>query len=114
MGTSTLDLESLGNEFLELEGKLKNEEESLNLIYHTLNDKRPFGLSLSEMYASSYSIPKNSYDYTVYLKLIDNPDLMSLSYKEFADALFAIKDKELEKIYYLFYGERRHSDSFRG
>ncbi len=102
MSTSTLDLDSLSNEFLELEEKIKNEEESLNLIFHTLNDKRPFGLSLSEMYASSYSIPKNSYDYTVYLKLIDNSDLMSLSYKEFADALFAIKDKELEKIYYQF------------
>jgi len=102
MGTTTLDLDSLSEKFLELEDKIKNEEASLDLIYHTLNDKRPFGLSLSEMYASSYSIPKNSYDYTVYLKLIENSDLMSLSYKEFSDALFSIKDKELEKIYYEF------------
>ena len=102
MGTTTLDLDSLSEKFLELEEKIKNEEASLDLIYHTLNDKRPFGLSLSEMYSCSYSIPKNSYDYTVYLKLIENPDLMSLSYKEFSDALFSIKDKELEKIYYEF------------
>ena len=71
MGTTTLDLDSLSEKFLELEDKIKNEEASLDLIYHTLNDKRPFGLSLSEMYASSYSIPKNSYDYTVYLKLLE-------------------------------------------
>ena len=102
MGTTTLDLDSLNEKFLELEGKIKEEEESLNLIYHTLNDKRSFGLSLSEMYASSYSIPKNSYDYTVYLKLIETPELMSLSYKEFSDALFGIKNKELEKTYYEF------------
>ena len=102
MGTTTLDLDSLSEKFLELEGKIKDEEASLNLIYHTLNDKRPFGLSLAEMYASSYVIPKNSYDYTVYLKLIESPELMSLSYKEFSDALFAIKDRELERIYYEF------------
>ncbi len=102
MGTTTLDLDSLSEKFLELEDKIRSEEASLNLIYRTLNDTRPFGLSLSQMYASSYSIPKNSYDYTVYLKLIENPDLMSLSYKEFSDALFSIKDKELEKIYYEF------------
>ena len=102
LGTPTLDLDSLGEQFLEIDGKIKDEEESLNLIFRTLNEKRPFGLSLAEMYASSYSIPKNSYDYTVYLKLVENTDLMSLSYKEFSDALFAIKDEQLEKIYYDF------------
>ena len=102
MGTTTMDLDSLSDKYLELEGKIKEEEASLNLIFNTLNDKRPFGLSLSEMYASSYSIPKNSYDYTVYLKLVENSELMSLSYKEFSDALFSIKDRELEKTYYEF------------
>ncbi|MBQ8690015.1 MAG: DUF4011 domain-containing protein [Clostridia bacterium] len=102
MGTAEIELDSLEAEFAEVEGKIAAEEDNLSSIFTTLNEKRPFGLSLAEMYSSSYMIQKNSNDYAIYLKLIENKALMALDYKEFSDALFSIKDNELEKIYYDF------------
>ena len=46
---SLVDLEALQREYDELETRIAAEEATLDGIYHTLNDKRPFGLSLSEM-----------------------------------------------------------------
>ncbi len=106
MGTAVLDLDGLYSEYAALEARLSEEKALLEGIYRTLNEKRPFGLSLSEMYCSSYMIPKNSSDYAIYLKLIENESLMSLDYATFADALFSIKDKALEKIYYDFVVEK--------
>ena len=102
LGTAVPNLAELSDEYNALEARIKLEEENLNTIFRTLNDKRPFGLSLSEMYAHSYMIPKNSADYATYLKLIENKDIMSLDYKALSEALFAIRSKNLEKVYYDF------------
>jgi len=106
LGTVPPSLEELYAEYDGLEDKLALEVAKLDTIYKTLTDVRPFGLSLSEMYSSSYMIPKNSTEYAVYLKLIENERLMSLDYKSLSDAIFAIKDKSLEKTYYDFIEEK--------
>ncbi len=100
------DPEALLSEYCELEEKIKAEECSLNEIDSLLNDKRPFGLSLAEMYSSSYMLPKNSSEYNAYLAMQDFPDLLALNYKELSDSLFAIKAENLADIYYSFAEEK--------
>lgn len=99
---SLVDVEALEREYDEIEQKIAAEAATLDKIYHLLNDKRPFGLSLSEMYSSSYIPPKNSSEYSIYLKMIENPEIMALDYKELSDALFAIRAKNLDEMYYAF------------
>lgn len=97
---SLVDVGALQAEYNELQGKIDAEERSLDEIYHLLNDKRPFGLSLSEMYNSSYMLSKNSVEYGVYTALLEEPAIMSLDYKALSDALFSIKAQNIEKTYY--------------
>lgn len=99
---SLTDIAALEAEYDSLQKKVDAEEKNLETIYSVLNDKRPFGLSLSEMYSASYMISKSSSEYAVYTKLIENEDIMSLNYKELSEALFVIKAKNLEKLYYNF------------
>ncbi|MBQ8321763.1 MAG: DUF4011 domain-containing protein [Clostridia bacterium] len=96
------DVEGLKAEFTETENKIASNIASLEDIYHLLNDKRPFGLSLTEMYASSYMFQKNSVEHQLYSELVNYDEVMSLSYKEISDALFAIKAKDLSEMYYTF------------
>ncbi len=102
MGTHTVKEEELKIKHHELLLKLEAEEKKLLDIYSTLCDKRPFGLSLCEMYSSSNMIAKNSNEYIVYQRLIENEIIMSLDYKALSDAIFTIKNKELERTYYDF------------
>lgn len=102
MGTHTVKEEELKIKHHELLLKLEAEEKKLLDIYSTLCDKRPFGLSLCEMYSSSNMIAKNSNEYLVYQRLIENEIIMSLDYKALSDAIFTIKNKELERTYYDF------------
>ncbi len=99
---SLVDVAALQNEYNDLQKKIDIEEASLEKIYALLNDRRPFGISLSEMYNSSYMLSKNSNEYTTYLSLIEEKDIMSLDYKELTDALFAIKADNLGDMYYNF------------
>lgn len=99
---SLVDVEALQKEYNELEQRIAAEEATLDGIYHTLNDKRPFGLSLSEMYSSSYMLGKNTSEYGIYLKMIEKAEVMSPNYKELSDALFTIKAKNLDQMYYAF------------
>ncbi len=102
MTSPLLDANQLGENFDALEAKINSEIASLETIYSVLNDTRPFGLSLSEMYASSSPISKNSADYEIYTRLTENEEIMSLGYKELSEALFVIKSKSLGKLYYNF------------
>ena len=99
---SLSDISALEERYDELQEKINEEEASLNSIYELLSQKRPFGLSLSEMYNSSYMLSKSSAEYTVYTRLIENARIMSLGYKELHEALFVIKNKSLESLYYNF------------
>ena len=100
MISSLVDLDKLQSEFDEIEAKIDGEVKKLEDIYHVLTDKRPFGLSLSEMYSSSYNLQKNSVEYGIHEKLMECPALQSLSYKELSEALSDIKAKNLENLYY--------------
>ena len=99
---TTANLPKMEEEYRFLEEKIKEEKRNLDTIYHVLNDKRPFGLSLSEMYSSSYMISKNSAEYVTYTRMIENPEIMALNYEELNEALFVIKANNLEKLYYSF------------
>ncbi len=92
----------LEEEYNELEEKIRNEEKSLEEISSLLNEKQPFGLSLTEMYSSSYMLAKNTSEYTAYLTMLDTPELVSMNYKELSDAIFTIKAKDLGEMYYSF------------
>ena len=96
------NVEGLEADYNEIEAKIATEVGNLEAIFHLLNDKRSFGLSLAEMYTSSCNINKNSNEYSTYLALIENKELMSLNYKELSDALFGIRSMDLASTYYNF------------
>ncbi|MBR2930725.1 MAG: hypothetical protein IKC32_05800 [Clostridia bacterium] len=99
----TSDFERFDAQYNELEARIRAEIANLDKIYATLTQPRkPFGLSLSEMYTSSYNIQKNSGEYTIYTSLIEHPEIMKLNYKELSDAVFGINDMKLEDTYYDF------------
>ncbi len=99
---SLADVGALQKEYNELQAKIDKEKNSLDTIYETLNLKRPFGLSLEEMYRSSYVISKSSSEYATYQSMVRNRGILALTYKEMSDALFGIKSMNLEKTYYDF------------
>lgn len=97
------DLAALETEYLELEEAIKNEEAKLEGIHRTLTVPRmPFGISLAEMYSSSYNFAKNSMEYQVYTSLVGNAELMSLNYKELRSAMLGISEMKLGETYYEF------------
>lgn len=102
MQESMADVTTLQKEYNDIQTRIDDEEAKLDRIYHILNDKRPFGLSLTEMYSSSYNLPKNTVEYSTYQKMLEFGDIMSLSYKEMSDALFVIKSKDLARMYYTY------------
>ena len=96
------NLQALIDEYNDLQTRIDNEEKILTDIEHLLCDKRPFGLSLSEMYSSSYMLQKNSSEYAAYLRMIECKNVMSLTYKELSDAMFTIKANNIIETYYSF------------
>ena len=99
---SLADVSALESEYSELEKKIRAEEHSLDLIFDTLNSKRPFGLSLSEMYAHSTNLSKSSLDYGIYEKLTECKSIMDMNYNTLREALFGIRSMNLAKLYYDF------------
>ena len=96
------DVEKLEKDYNEIEDKIAAEVENLETIFKVLNDKREFGLSLAEMYSSSYNLTKSSTEYGIYLKLIENKEIMALNFKELSDAMFGIRSMDLGSTYYNF------------
>lgn len=97
-----IDVAPLSAEYKTVQEKIAKEQHKLETIYEALNTKRSFGLSLSEMYSSSYMLSKTSADYAIYTKLSENAEIMGLNYSELSEALVDIKAKNLEKLYYDF------------
>ena len=102
MTEALADVETLEKGYANLQERINAEKATLNRISEVLQEVRPFGLSLLDMYSSSYMLAKNSTEYSIYTKLIENSDIMSLNYEELSEALFVIKAKNLEKLYYNF------------
>ncbi len=101
-GEETASVAALSEEYDGIQKKIDADTAQLEAIYHTMNDKREFGLSLLDMYSSSYIPAKNTSEYAIYLKMLEAGDILSLNYKEMSEALFAIKAKNLGKMYYDF------------
>ena len=99
---SDVNVDGLIAEYNDLQAKIDLEEKSLNDIYHLLSDKRPFGLSLSEMYSSSTMLQKNTADYAAYSRMIESRDMVSMNYKALSEAMFAIKANNIAETYYSF------------
>jgi len=99
---SLVDMDALDAEYARLEEKIRGELSQLQTIFRVLNEPRPFGLSLTEMYSSSYMLSKSSSEYAVYLKMIEDPAIMALDYRQICDALLMIRAKDLAKLYYSF------------
>ena len=97
-----VNIDKLIEDYKELQAKIDAEEKSLNEIYHTLNDKQPFGLSLSQMYSSSYMLQKSSSEYAAYLRMVESGEITRMSYKELSNAMFAIKANNIAETYYSF------------
>ena len=106
---SLIDLEGLENEYNALEEKINSDIQILDRIQNILTTTLPFGLSLSDMYSSSYMLSKTSSDYAIYEKLIGRSEIMALNYKELSDALFAINAKNLDNIYYNFIEDKKNN-----
>lgn len=96
------NIAQLAEEYDKLQERIDKEEQSLKDICHLLNDKQPFGLSLSEMYSSSYMLSKNSSEYTAYLRMIEEKEVMSLNYESLSRAMFTIKANNIARTYYSF------------
>ncbi|MBR2343336.1 MAG: DUF4011 domain-containing protein [Clostridia bacterium] len=99
---SGTDTAALIAEYAALEEKIAAEDGELQRMFDTLNSKRPFGLSLAEMYASSSNIAKNSTEYGIYKRLIEDPELLALDYGALSEALFAIRSMSLGETYFRF------------
>lgn len=102
MVESLVDVRALEDEYNEIEKKIALELSQLETITRVLNTPTSFGLSLSEMYNASYMLPKSSTEYGVYTKMLENPALMGMKYKELSEALFTIRSKNLLRLYYDF------------
>ena len=97
-----IDIQALVNEYTEIQSKIDAQEKLLDDINHVLNDKQSFGLSMSDMYSSSYMLQKGSGEYAVYLRMIESRDLMALNYKELSDAMFTIRANNIIDTYYSY------------
>ncbi|MBQ7363435.1 MAG: DUF4011 domain-containing protein [Clostridia bacterium] len=92
----------LEREYAALEEKISREEKKLDTIFAALNTTRPFGLSLAKMYSSSENLTKSSTEYSIYLKMLEHPELMALNFAELDDALFGIRSMNLGEMYFKF------------
>ncbi len=103
MGSAQEDTSELDKEYNEIQERIDAEEAKLNKIHDTLTRARmPFGLSLSDMYSSSYNLAKNSTEYAIYLEMIKSPALLAMTYKDLAESMFSIREMKLGEMYYEF------------
>ena len=94
------DTAKLEATFVELEEKIRLEKKKLDSIFIAFNRRRAFGPSLTDMYAMSSTVQKNTLDYHIYTALVGAPDILNLNYEELSEALSDIKAKNLEKLFY--------------
>lgn len=100
--TTLFKPEQQTDEFDQVEKNLAREVGNLQTISDTLFTKTPFGLSLQQMYANSARIGKNSFDYTIYKLMLQNPYIMKLNYKRLQSTLRVIKEKNKSGLYYRY------------
>lgn len=106
---SLIDVQSLEKEYDKLQDEIDQNTAELQTIFDILNTKRPFGLSLSEMYSASYIPAKNSTEFACYKKLLEHPDLLSMSYQDMRSALDAIQEQSVGSLYYNFLQDKEQN-----
>lgn len=89
-------------DFDKVQSEIDKELKELEIISDTLFEKTPFGLSLQEMYTNSARIGKNSFDYQIYKKLVENSCIMKMNYKQLYSTLRVIKEKNKSQLYYRY------------
>ncbi len=106
---SLIDIRDYERRYSEIQEKIDAELATLTSISDTLNTVTPFGMTLSDMYASSYMISKNSVDYSIYAHLVKDKTIMSMSYSELSDALAVIRGKDKAKLYYNYVENKKQN-----
>lgn len=99
--------ENLQKELDETFKQLEIETNNLNTIAKCLNQKTDFGISLQDMYYSSYKIGKNTNEYTIYKAMLKNKKLMDLNYEQLTKALSILKEKNKSELYYNFVEDKK-------
>lgn len=102
INSAELDVSDLQKQYDKLQDEIEKNTAELQIIFDILNTKRPFGLSLAEMYSASYIPTKNSVEYANYKKLLESEELLSMSYAEMRGALDAIEAQNVSTLYYNF------------
>ncbi|MBP3592818.1 MAG: DUF4011 domain-containing protein [Clostridia bacterium] len=106
---SLVDVQDLERQYDKLQEEIDQNTAELQTIFDILNTKRAFGLSLSEMYSASYIPAKNSAEFANYKKLLEHPELLSMSYRDMRDALDAISDQGIGTLYYNFLQDKEQN-----
>lgn len=96
--------QNVGNtdKYVAVQKMLFQETQVLEDISKVLFEKTSFGLSLQEMYASSYMIGKDSRDYAIYQKLLKDKVIMRMDYETLYETIRVIQDKNIAEYYYKF------------
>ena len=90
-----------------LDQAIAKRQKQLEDMSALLNTKTDFGPSLSEMYAQSYMIGKNSYEYSIYVQMLEDKRLLKLKYDELLEAVISLKTTGKSQIYYDFIEEQK-------
>ena len=106
---SLMDVPALEKQYDRIQEQIDQRTAELQTIFDILNTKRPFGLTLSEMYSSSYIPAKNSTEFNVYKKLSESPALLAITYPKMCAALDAISDKGIGTLYFNFLQDKEQN-----
>lgn len=106
---SLVDVQDLERQYDKLQEEIDQNTAELQTIFDILNTKRAFGLSLSEMYSVSYIPAKNSAEFANYKKLLEHPELLTMSYQEMREALDAIGEQGIGTMYYNFLQDKEQN-----
>ncbi len=106
---SLMDVQALEKQYEKIQEQIDQRTAELQTIFDILNTKRPFGLTLSEMYGASYIPAKNSTEFAICKKLAESAELLSITYPEMCSALDAISDKGIGTLYFNFLQDKEQN-----
>ncbi len=78
---------------------LNEEIKQLEEISDLLFKPTEFGISLQQMYAQSYSIGKDSLDYKIYQRMLDNKKLLKMDFNRISGTMRVIREKNKGALY---------------
>ena len=93
--------------------KLNEEVAKLEKLSDTFSDKSPFGLSLIEMYYSSFIPGKKSGEYAIHRALVGNKRLLSYDHDTLKEAIDKLLEKDKPDIYYEYVESKKRNPYLR-